>query len=226
MVNGELTDNIKDLFKWENGEKTKIEKDIYLNEMYRMSYNAVYYYFKWFFYEEDMSEDRETTYLIPSNKFSAYCSYLAIKEVLEEKGYIISQLDSFVDKYRWEYDALLLKNKKNVNGRLFDRNDVLATIEIKTSGYYCKSKEKIGEYFEKYVKKEKIKGIPHIYLAINESESCNYYSITYNVIKKLNKEDSSEVYIPLFCKKQINTDYITIPEEYNLDDVLRCIKTK
>ena len=219
-------DDIRALFKWADGriDENQDSKDVYLNGIYKISYYSVYNYFKYFFFQENIDKNGNTNYCMPSNKLRAYCSYMAVRDVLENNGYNVSQLDCFVEGNRWEYDALILKNNVNRNNRMYKEQDVLATIEIKTSGYFSNSKELISRKFEEYMVQEKIKGIPHIYLAINESESCNYYSRTYDVLKNLNKINKNDSYIPIFCKKQVSIDYNVIPEEYDLNKLLKNVK--
>ena len=219
-VDNNYYDDIRRLFKWDGkNDENQDSKDVYLNGIYKISYYSIYNYFKHFFFNKIIDENGSTQHWMPSNKLRAYCSYEAVRDVLESNGYNVSQLDCFVEGNRWEYDALILKNNVNRNNRIYKERDVLATIEIKTSGYFSDSKELIISKFENYMLQEKIKGIPHIYLAISESESCNYYSKTYDVLKKLNVKNNA--YIPIYCKKQISGDYNVIPEEYDLNKLLK-----
>ena len=204
-----------------NKNKNNInEKLKFINGLFKISYYSIYYYFKNYYY----NEKGET----PGNKFSAYCSYEAIKKVLTEKGYKVSQLDSFVKGYKLEYDALIIKRNVDSNLRLYNPDDVVATIEIKTSGYFTSNKEdekdRLKEDFSNYMKSQKIPNIPHIYISLHESISSNmiknYYYNTYNALLNLN----DGVYIPMFCKIKDKNDYINIPIEYDLDELIKRIK--
>lgn len=208
FVDNIFQDDIIHLFKPEKKMKND-DIEIYINGLFKITYYSIINYFKYFYCSID--NDFET----PENKFSAYCSYEAIKYVL--KDYNISQLDSFIEGYKCEYDALILKKEVDNNKRLYKKEEVLSTIEIKTSGYFCSTKngENIETQFKKYMDIEMMEGIPHIYLAIHEA-MANYKEI-YSAIKEINKENLK--LIPVFCKIQKKSDYITIPDEFNLQEL-------
>lgn len=205
-------DDIIDIYKKSCNKEEELKK--YVNGLFKINYLSCYYYFKYFFVE-----DKDGHIHTLENKFSAYCSYLAIKDVFKslfKDKYVLSQLDSFVKKNKYEYDALLIKTKSDE--RLFDMADVFSTIEIKTSGYFkSKNDESLIDNFEKYNKNQHIEGKQHIYIAV--SESVNYYFDTYSVLKVL-----GDNYVGIFCKFQIDNEKICIPLEYDLEKLMKLIK--
>lgn len=205
-------DDIINIYKKNRNNEEELKK--YINGLFKINYLSCYYYFKYFFVE---GKDGKIHTL--ENKFSAYCSYLAIKDVFKslfKDKYIFSQLDSFVKKNKYEYDTLLIKTKSDE--RLFDMADVFSTIEIKTSGYFkTKSDESLIDNFEKYCTNQHIEGKQHIYIAV--SESHNYYYDTYSVLKKL-----GDNYIGIFCKLQMDNEKVCIPLEYDLEKLMKLVK--
>ena len=192
------------------------DKDKFINGLFKINYDSIKYYLDYHFFKLGKEYIRESNgkifYNVPEAKFSALCSYLAIKDMFLLKGYKLSPLDCFVLGEKLEYDALVLKEGVSINKRIYSKDEILATIEIKTSGYFSNSIEKIKDDFDEYMDFQKIDGIPHIYIAVHES--THYYK---NVYKKLNEEG----FIPMFCKLKETSDYITIPYEYNFDELLK-----
>lgn len=172
-----------------------------------------------------------------AGKVSAMCSYLAIKKIFndyfdnEQLNYEISNPNVFVRNNNVEYDALVVK--KNFNNKekfLFSEKDVVATIEIKTSGLFITKEElktKIDDNknetngFIDYLASEKIDGKKHIYISIYESfgsrnDSIHYYeylSANFSVLE-------NEGYYGIFCGIKKDQNYFLIPYEYDLKAIL------
>ena len=224
-LENEIKTNILELFKSFNGKDLSLdEKNEYINGLFKINYLAVRELLKYFFFNEkhEVPEGKSSVdekYEVPEGKFSALCSYNALKMVLEENNIIISQLDSFVKGHKLEYDAIVLNKNVDSNKRIYDINDVVATIEIKTSGLFNDDVSDITDYLES----QKIEGKPHIYLAVHELDSQTgekkYYTNTNKAIKDLGNE-----YISIFCKVHKDNEYIYIPENFVLKTLLYRIK--
>jgi hypothetical protein len=218
--------NIEDLFIYYNTTKdlTKKEKNKYLNGLFRIHYKSIEYYINNYFNKGKLkSKNTKTIYDTLENKFSAYCSYQAVKEIFKENKFNISQLDCFIKGHRLEYDALILKDNVNPNNRLYEESDVLATIELKTSGFFSK-KEQIKKDFKKYMEQEHIEGIPHIYITLHEKISDNKETINFYGITKEFFEKNKNEYYGIYCKLKKTNEYITIPKEYDLEKIIKNIK--
>ena len=203
--NGELKErNLKYDIKDE-----KVIKDKYFKGLFKIYYQELKYSIQYF------CEDMEA-------KQNALCSYLAIRDVFKDFGFILSNPNSFIIDHKLEYDALLLK--KESNEYFFEQNDLFASIEIKTSGIFF-SLASLESDFKKYIT-EQHDGldIPHIYIAIHEFSSNNpsdnetrMYDTCYNVIKRLGC-------IGIFCAVKNNNDQFIIPVDYDLEEILKSIK--
>ena len=181
-----------------------------------------------------------------AGKVSAMCSYLAVKKYLKKYfddnkddnklEYEVSNPNVFIKNNNREYDALVIKkkenNKENNNEKfLFSKEDVVATIEIKTSGYFT-SKEKLltnegTNEFIKYLKDEKIEGIPHIYISLYESfgeksSSIHYYEYLLANLSSLEEDE----YYGIFCCTKKDQNCFLIPYEYDLKIILNKIFKK
>lgn len=191
------------------------DKEIFINGLYKINYDFINYYLNYHFFklgkEYTKKGSNKIYYNVPEAKFSAFCSYLAIKDTFISKGYNISQLDCFIIGERLEYDALLLKKDISPNKRIYSKNEILATIEIKTSGYFNNSIKKVKKDFTDYMNSQKIDNIPHIYISVHET------SIYYN---RIHSKFNSTSFIPMFCKIKETNDYITIPYEYDIEKLL------
>ena len=171
-----------------------------------------------------------------AGKVSAMCSYLAVKKYLKKYfddnkddnklEYEVSNPNVFIKNNNREYDALVIKKKENNNEKfLFSKEDVVATIEIKTSGYFT-SKEKLltnegTNEFIKYLKDEKIEGIPHIYISLYESfgeksSSIHYYEYLLANLSSLEEDE----YYGIFCCTKKDQNCFLIPYEYDLNIIL------
>ena len=209
------------------------DKEKFINTTFKIFYDSLIEYLKnYFCYKkeiyvvEDNKVKCKNKIIEPEGKFSAYCSYIALRKYIEDnykEDFKISPMNVYVKGYKLEYDALLLKNScEDDNSYVYDIDNVLATIEIKSSGYFGSGDA--SNNFEVYMRNQKIDKIPHIYLAFHESSNkkednnSRYYDQTYKTIKKLNNE--KEQFIPIFCKIRIDSEYIYIPFEYDIDQML------
>ena len=213
-------DDIKDYFvPFENFNISKKDKERFINGLFKINYDFIKYYLDYHFFkvgrEYKSKFSNRIIYYTPESKFSALCSYLAIKDMFLLKGYKISTLDCFVSGEKLEYDALVLKKDTPLNKRIYDKDEVLATIEIKTSGYFNDNIKTIEGNFGRYMDSQKIDEIPHIYIALHEL--IGYYKNTHS---KFNNNGL----VPMFCKIKETNDYITIPYEYDIDELLNKIK--
>ena len=216
-INKDYTNVINELFYDYKG------KDLikYINGLFKINYDYIKYSLSNHYFNKDNTKKGKDKngrlknyYDLPEGKFNAYCSYLAIKDLFKSKGYNVSQLDCFIKGHKLEYDALLLKDTADKNERLFDAEDVLATIEIKTCGFFYNKGENISKKFENYLIEEKIDGIPHLYIAVRENSKI------YNETRDVSIKDCAV----LFCNIVGCNDYVTVPMNNDIDELLKIVK--
>lgn len=174
------------------------ELDKYISGLFKIYYDSIKYIF-------NMNNAGNI-----GKKGIAMASYNSIRNNLVK--YNFSEPNVFIRNKMLEYDALILKEKKN-DCYYYDCNDILATVEIKSSGYRG-SIENIADYIEHISgvgdDKERIEGIVHIYFAIFESLS------SYKAI--LEKMDNV---IIIVCASKKNNNTFIIPKEYDISFILK-----
>lgn len=166
-----------------------------------------------------------------AGKASAMCSYLAIKDYLNnyfEDGheFEVSNPNVFVNNRNTEFDALVVKKAKNNNDKyFFEEDDVEAVIEIKTCGYFSSKDELINvgkknNGFKEYIENGKLENKKYIYFSISESfgsraESIHFYEYLFSTMSK----DKNE--FGIFCGVNKDQNTILIPYEYDLNKLLK-----
>ena len=168
-------------------------------------------------------------------KASAMCSYIAIKRYMDKffqenkLNYRVSNPNVFVKNTNFECDALIIDSRKVKdceNKYFFDKDEVVAVIEIKTGGYFTSSESPLGK-FSDYIKERIIEGKKYIYFSISETysvkdESKHYYEHLLSQIAEINNviDDRNETVYGIFCGIIRNSQTMYIPYEYDLDKML------
>ena len=176
-------------------------------------------------------------------KYSAMCSYLAVRDVLKDYGLILSYPNCFIKGYKQEYDALILK--KNDYKYFYSQDEILATLELKVSGCFYKKSEMEEEFSDYLMQQHGIKiiknnnkkiyddknklDIPHIYITCHESSTntsrdgkpIRYYDTCKKVINNLGDE-----YIGIFCALKNNNEQFIIPIDFNLAEILKKVSDR
>ena len=160
-------------------------------------------------------------------KVSAMCSYIAIRDKFNEilpKGYVVSRPNVFIRGINTEYDFLIIKKEKEED-YIFDKEDVIALGEIKTSGSFI-SKDNLNDKeknFKHYIEGEKNGlDIPLIYIALYESfgsknTSIHYYEYTLaNILSLKNKG-----FFGIFCATKKDSNKLLVPYNYDLNKILK-----
>lgn len=106
---------------FERGDISDCEFHNYIDNMIRLYYDYLVKYAQ--FYD---NSDRP-------NKLSGMITYLSFSEYVKNKGLYISTPNSYIKNFGQEFDALLLK-KNTKNKYIYDLQEVLAVVEIKTAG--------------------------------------------------------------------------------------------
>lgn len=133
------------------------------------------YYFKFI---KDLEKE---IYLINNNriekrsfgKYIAMRFYLAVKATLENsdifkvRGYVVSEPNVFIKENKIEYDVMLLKKNTKINQGIYDAEDVVATIELKSGSMWTTSDQII-----EYLKNEMFSNKPHIFIVGYETLDC------------------------------------------------------
>ena len=199
-------DEYSNLFEhYVNRNKTdtlnELELKKYISGLFKIYYDSIKYLFSM----------NNTAYV--EKKETAMASYRAIRDNLSK--YNFSEPNVFIKNKPLEYDALILKTKKN-NEYLYNESDILATLEIKSSGYRgSKNEENINKYTKHIagaeINEERIEGIPHIYFAIFEQPN-NY--------KILKHHKNFKDIIMIVCASKINNSKFLIPKDYDVDLIL------
>lgn len=151
------------------------------------------------------------------NKAKAILFYEVIRDTLEnylkkEKlDYYVSLSNCFIKGNGIEYDMLIVKTD---NQKMFyEEDEVVATVELKGSGFY-----RSVDDFPEYIKGQKVVGIPHIYISLWESSSF------YEECIKNNKG----IYCVILSTGQRRTFVVPEKEDYDLFGVIDkiCKKNK
>ena len=148
-------------------------------------------------FEDDEQEIRKITNCLDEKKDN---KWVYGREWAKYKGNVINRLviklltpyidnckiaepNAFIRDNPTEFDILILKQNSNpINdySNAFEKNDVLAIIEVKKNGFFYKKDEaenKIGAYVDKITNI----GIPFFYITIRETK--NYRDFTKKVFK-------------------------------------------
>lgn len=213
-------------------EKKQITKK-YISGLFRIYYDSLVY-----------SSIINSTKQI-EGKANAMASYIAIKEYLERKGFIISNPNVFIKNINMEFDALIIE-KEAKNNFYFEKDEVNSLIEVKTSGFFSSKKELRSktkeekdknkdekenafiEYVKDHLKKQEKKELEHkkyIYFSLHESygskdTSVHYYEYLFANLLTLDKNK----YIGIFCALKKEQNKYLIPYEYDLDKILKKIQ--
>ena len=153
-----------------------------------------------------------------SGKMSALITYESLKEYINSnydlsKNVMISTPNCFIEDYRQEFDALLLVPKKNYykdDQYFYKKEDVIAVLELKTSGVMNPIKNKDGRLNSERFKKEFSKDIIYRYFKnlIYEKNELDKFNSALDknsfIIKNINGYDKLKPFI-----------YITFHEEAN-----------
>ena len=178
--------------------KSQIDFKKYISGLFKIYYDTIEYLFSM----------NNTIYI--EKKETAMASYRAIRDNLTK--YNFSEPNVFIKNRPLEYDALILNTKKN-NNYYYKEDEIIATIEIKTSGYRS-NKNSIDEYvnhiIDTNIYNERIESIPHIYFAIFEQPN-NY--------KKLLKKFKNIIMI--VCASKVNNNKFLIPKDYDIEKILK-----
>lgn len=188
-----LFKHYKDNEKYNDLSNEELKK--YISGLFKIYYDSIKYLFSM----------NNTTYI--GKKQTAMASYNAIKNSLFK--YKFSQPNVFIRNKMIEYDALILKGDINDN-YCYDKEEVCATIEIKSSGARTKN---MNDYI-KHISgtsydEERISEIPHIYFSIFEQLK------SYNEIVRKMKD-----VIIIVCASKVDNDTFLIPKEYDIDKIL------
>lgn len=217
---------------WENYED-KNNLNSYLNNYYELDKAAIIekyinngmfeLYYRMLVEEAKLNNKKRI-----EKKAAAMCSYLATKRVLNDffdrndYDLEVSNPNVFVKNNNIEYDALIIKkNKNNSHKFIFAESDVVAIIELKTSGYIM-PKELLAEgEFIKYIKNSNKINKKFIYLSLYESfgsrdNSVHYYEYLLCNLKNRKLKDSYGI----FCATKKNQKNLLIPYQYDLEETL------
>lgn len=162
-----------------------------------------------------------------ANKYSGIASYLGLKNYIKylnsnvdnkEKVYI-SPPNCYIKGTNVEYDALLIKENSN-DKYLYNEDEVLAIIEIKTSGLICK-KDDLKEAYNEMINREKYNNIPFKYIAFHEfKDSYEKYNEQVDKVDQIFltlKGKSTKTNINEDCG---NTQFILL-ENFSIDKLLK-----
>ena len=198
-------------------DKSKIIKKYIYNGMFEL-------YYKMLLEEAKMNNLNRI-----SGKASAMCSYLATKKVFNDffnrNGYDleVSNPNVFIKDNNIEYDAVIIKkNKNNTNKYIFDTDEVIAIIELKTSGCFYSKEQLDNNEFINYIKNSNPLNKKFIYLSLYESFGDKKTSIHYYEYLLCNISSIANSY-GIFCATKRNQKTILIPYEYDLDEILNNI---
>ena len=210
----DYTDDVKILFS--NIEKKNIK--LYTKGLFKIYYRTIENEAK--YYQNPKFNKIDNHKMLSHTKITAMCNYLAVKEVFKDYGLLLSESNVFINNDRREYDALILTKNSNDYKGIYNDDEVLSTLELKTSGYQSRNDEAAStpenyKFFGDYLENGKHENIKHIYLSMHEGKH------RYEVYKKIADDYKEESIFTIFCALKKGEECFILPDEYNLEEILK-----